>query len=142
MALDVLPGVQPLPAALAALARRTTGATVSVTLHGESVAPRTVEEAAYAVAAEGVANAVAHGGVTLVEIDVHRGAGRLAISVTDDGLGGARAVPGHGLEALAGRVAEVGGTLTIESPAWAGTSLHAVLPLTGGVSHPSHPPPL
>lgn len=136
MALDTLPDDHPpqpghgLRAALAALASRTSGATVSVSVRcGEDAVAPAVELVAYAVAAEGVANAVAHGEAPVVEVDVRCGDGRLDVRVTDDGLGGARIIAGGGLETLARRVAALGGALTIESRAWAGTSVHAVFPL-------------
>jgi signal transduction histidine kinase len=51
--------------------------------------------------------------------------------VTDDGRGGAVAdlSTGSGLAGLTDRVAAVGGTLAIESPVGAGTTITAELPL-------------
>ena len=50
---------------------------------------------------------------------------RLRVEVSDDGVGG---VPAHGaLTALRDRVESVGGTVTISSPAGAGTTITAVL---------------
>jgi signal transduction histidine kinase len=91
--------------------------------------PRDAEAAAYAVAAEGVLNAVAHSRATVVELDVRLEDDELSVRVTDDGLGGAVVRPGGRLEALSDRVAILGGELSIESPPWAGTALVAVLPL-------------
>ena len=49
--------------------------------------------------------------------------------VSDDGRGGADPLRGSGLHGLADRVAALGGTLTVDSPAGAGTTLRAELPL-------------
>ena len=56
--------------------------------------------------------------------------GRLAIEVTDDGVGGAAAERGSGLRGLADRVEALGGELALDSPPGAGTRLAAGLPLT------------
>ena len=49
--------------------------------------------------------------------------------VADDGAGGAQPGPGGGLAGLAERVAALGGTLRVDSPAGAGTRLEASIPL-------------
>ena len=49
--------------------------------------------------------------------------------VADDGVGGARADAGSGLDGLAGRIEALGGTLEVASPAGAGTRLRAAIPL-------------
>ena len=52
----------------------------------------------------------------------------LQVEVRDDGVGGARATRGSGLEGLRDRVEAVGGTLRIDSPAGEGTRLSALIP--------------
>jgi signal transduction histidine kinase len=118
-----------LRAALTTLGQRTPEATVVVSVEEVGPLPRAVEAAAYALAAEGIANATSHGRATVVEIDVRRDGDLLDVRVTDDGVGGAVLVPGGGLEAQCDRAAALGGHTSVESPQWAGTSLHAVLPL-------------
>ena len=54
--------------------------------------------------------------------------GRLVVEVEDDGVGGADPDRGTGLQGLADRVQTLGGTLTVQSPAGAGTRLIAVIP--------------
>jgi signal transduction histidine kinase len=54
---------------------------------------------------------------------------RLVVRVADDGDGGADAARGTGLRGLADRVHALGGTLSVDSPAGAGTRLEAVLPI-------------
>ena len=55
--------------------------------------------------------------------------GRLVVEVSDDGRGGADPLRGSGLHGLADRVAALGGTLTVDSPAGGGTTMRASLPL-------------
>ena len=47
----------------------------------------------------------------------------------DDGRGGADPLRGSGLHGLADRVAALGGTISVDSPAGVGTTLRASLPL-------------
>ncbi|MDQ1404032.1 MAG: hypothetical protein QOG03_2348, partial [Actinomycetota bacterium] len=53
----------------------------------------------------------------------------VTVDVTDDGRGGATTATGSGLDGLTGRLAAVGGTLSIDSPSGRGTRLTAHLPL-------------
>jgi signal transduction histidine kinase len=55
--------------------------------------------------------------------------GVLHISVTDDGPGGADPTRGSGLVGLRDRVEAVAGTLTINSPPGAGTTLQVQFPV-------------
>jgi signal transduction histidine kinase len=70
------------------------------------------------VAAEAVTNALKHAN-----------AGRLRLSVTDDGDGGADPAGGSGLRGLRDRVAALAGELTVRSAPGAGTTLLATLPV-------------
>jgi hypothetical protein len=54
--------------------------------------------------------------------------GRLRVTVEDDGAGGADIDHGTGLRGLDDRVAALGGTMTVESPAGRGTRIVAELP--------------
>jgi signal transduction histidine kinase len=87
-----------------------------------------VEAAAYFVIGEAMTNAIRHAGAGSVAIRGVRVDGRLVVEVADDGRGGARAVPGGGLEGLRARVSSAGGTLSIDSPAGQGTRIRAELP--------------
>ena len=58
---------------------------------------------------------------------------RLRVSVRDDGVGGADPARGSGLEGLKDRIEAFGGTMTLDSPSGAGTTLVAQLPF------PEHP---
>lgn len=91
--------------------------------------PSKVEATAYYVIAEAVANAAKHAEATAVEVAASTGPDGLAITVSDDGVGGA--VPGGGLGGLVDRVEAHGGQFSLVSPPRGGTRLTAVLPLNG-----------
>ena len=61
---------------------------------------------------------------------IGRADGTLTVQVRDDGAGGADAGRGSGLTGLRDRVEAVGGSMTIDSPAGAGTVLTVRLPVT------------
>ncbi|HTW99194.1 MAG TPA: DUF4118 domain-containing protein [Acidimicrobiales bacterium] len=119
--------------ALRALARRSP---LPVELHVEvdHRLPEPVEVAAYYVVSEALTNATKHGRASLVVVevgvaDLDAGGAALSLSVVDDGSGGADPARGSGLLGLRDRVEALGGTISVESPAGAGTSLTARLPL-------------
>jgi len=85
------------------------------------------EATAWFIACEAIANAVKHASADHITIDADRSDGRLQLTVTDDGVGGADPA-GHGLRGLADRAEAAGGTLTIRSPAGSGTIVTAELP--------------
>ena len=87
-----------------------------------------VTTTAYYVAAEAVTNAAKYAGATGIDIRVGRSARGVEVRVSDDGCGGAVAQPGSGLAGLADRVAAVGGSLSLDSPAGRGTTIVAMLP--------------
>ncbi len=87
-----------------------------------------VETAAYFVASEALANAAKHARASLATVDVASRSGTLVLTVTDDGGGGALASAGSGLAGITDRVAALGGTLRVVSPAGAGTVVTAELP--------------
>jgi signal transduction histidine kinase len=87
-----------------------------------------VATTAYYVACEAVTNAAKHAGAERVAVNMSTSDGRLLIRVTDDGRGGAHARPGSGLAGLMDRVAALGGSLNMNSPAGHGTVIEAELP--------------
>jgi signal transduction histidine kinase len=89
---------------------------------------RNLEATAYFIACEGLTNAVKHANPTRVILRAELDKGKLVVSVSDDGAGGAAPSGGSGLRGLADRVAACGGTLGIESGRGAGTALTAELP--------------
>jgi len=90
--------------------------------------PQEVEVAAYFLVAEAVTNAVKHAGASEVRVEASIDAADLALTIADDGRGGADPGRGSGLQGLIDRVVAVGGTLTIESPPGGGTTLRARVP--------------
>jgi signal transduction histidine kinase len=87
-----------------------------------------IEAAAYFVGCEGLTNAIKHAQATWVTVSAVRQNGRLVVSVSDNGVGGAVLTHGSGLTGLHDRVATLGGTLRLESDQAAGTTLTAELP--------------
>jgi signal transduction histidine kinase len=74
-------------------------------------------------------NAVKHAHATVVRVAVEQLPGSLHLSVRDDGVGGADPARGSGLVGLNDRIDALGGTIAVESPAGAGTSVFVSLPL-------------
>jgi len=111
--------------------------------HPVADVPPEVERSVYFVVAELLANASKHSSARSIRVhlDVRAagGAGErwLDVWVIDDGVGGASAVPGHGLEGIAGRVSGLRGLLTVESPPGGPTTIGVHVPF-----RPSAPPAL
>jgi len=101
-ALGILAGTSAIPVAL----------TVAVT---ERPSPA-IEAMAYFCTAELLANVAKHSGASHVTISVAEPGSGLALTVTDDGHGGARLVAGGGLAGLLERVQTVDGRLEVASP--------------------------
>jgi signal transduction histidine kinase len=101
-ALGILAGTSAIPVAL----------TVTIT---ERPSPA-IEAMAYFCTAELLANVAKHSGASHVTISVAEPGSGLALTVTDDGHGGARLVAGGGLAGLLERVQTVDGRLVVASP--------------------------
>jgi signal transduction histidine kinase len=83
------------------------------------VAPRpstTVEGIAYFVVTEALTNVAKHARAQKAWVRIRRSGDRLAVTIGDDGVGGAKASPGGGLAGLADRVSGVDGRLRVTSP--------------------------
>jgi signal transduction histidine kinase len=87
-----------------------------------------IEAIAYFCAAELLANVTKHSGASRATIGVTDCDGRLIMTVTDNGAGRARLIPGGGLAGLAERVQTVDGKLGIDSPAGGPTIVTVELP--------------
>jgi PAS domain S-box-containing protein len=120
--------------ALKALARRS-GVPVEVNATLEGRLPEEVEVAAYYVVSEALTNAAKHAHASAVYVDAVTENGSVQLAIRDNGLGGADPVQGSGLVGLADRVEALGGTIAIESPPGAGTSLRVRLPLDATQGH-------
>jgi signal transduction histidine kinase len=83
---------------------------------------------AYFCAAELLANAAKHSGASRMTVDVRDQESGLVMTVTDDGNGGARLVPGGGLAGLLERVQTVDGRLGLDSPPGGPTCVTIELP--------------
>jgi signal transduction histidine kinase len=131
MARGIHPGILSeggLAPALKVLARRS-AVPVLINMHADARLPQRVEVAAYYVVCEALTNAAKHAHASVVQVSAATAGQVLHLHVRDDGAGGADPVRGSGLIGLKDRVEALGGTITIDSPAGAGTSLHAELPL-------------
>jgi signal transduction histidine kinase len=118
-----------LAAALAAVAARSpVPVELSVELpEGQRLAPA-VENSAYFLVSEALANIAKHSDATVARVSVVREDGRLRVEVEDDGQGGAVLAAGHGLAGLADRLFAVDGVLVVDSPRGGPTRLIGELP--------------
>jgi signal transduction histidine kinase len=119
-----------LPAALEALATRTP-LPVELSADLEERLPGPIEAAAYYVVAEALTNVAKYAEASSVEVRAERQNGRVVVEVEDDGVGGADPARGSGLRGLADRVEALEGELEVTSAAGAGTTVRAVIPLSG-----------
>ena len=87
-----------------------------------------VESAAYFAIAEALANVVKHASARHVTIRVMRSEDVLEMLVEDDGIGGAAASRGTGVDGVARRLAAFDGVLTLDSPVGGPTKVAMVLP--------------
>jgi signal transduction histidine kinase len=87
-----------------------------------------IETMAYFSAAELLTNVAKHSGARHATLEAVHVPGLLRVRVTDDGLGGARPVPGGGLCGLADRVRAVDGRVDIDSPRGGPTTVTVELP--------------
>ena len=114
--------------ALKALARRS-AVPVQLDVRATAPLPEPVEVAAYYVICEALTNVAKHSNASIVQVGAEATGTVLHLRVHDDGDGGADPALGSGLMGLKDRVEALGGTIAIHSPAGAGTSLEADLPL-------------
>jgi signal transduction histidine kinase len=87
-----------------------------------------VENAAYFVACEALANAAKHAAASQVDLVLVLDEGVLDLMVSDDGRGGAQVVPGHGLAGLRDRAAGVGGVVDVLGGPGHGTMVRVRIP--------------
>jgi len=91
--------------------------------------PMAVETTAYFVVAEALTNVAKYSGASYAEVGARVRDGRLALDISDDGVGGADARDGSGLRGLADRVSALDGTLQLCSPPRRGTRVHVEIPV-------------
>jgi signal transduction histidine kinase len=93
------------------------------------------KEVLYRVAQEALHNTVKHARANRVSVDLSREKDQFRIRIEDDGIGfdTTGEFPGHlGLRSMAERTARVGGRLSIESSAGAGTTITVDVPAEPG----------
>lgn len=96
---------------------------VDLQLDGESsTLPAAIQTGAYFIVAEALTNALKHAHARELGVHLTSTGATLRIEVSDDGIGGAE-MPG-----IRERVVSLGGSVSMDSPAGAGTRLVAVLP--------------
>jgi len=116
--------------AVKTLARRST-VPVELEVRADARLPEPVEVATYYVISEALTNAAKYAQASIVRVSVEQRNCRLRVAVRDDGVGGADPGRGSGLLGLKDRAEAMGGTMCVESPQGAGTSLIVELPLDG-----------
>ncbi|MFD2792091.1 sensor histidine kinase [Promicromonospora vindobonensis] len=110
---------------------RAAGLTVDVTLDvPDGALDGAISAAAYRVVQESLTNVLRHARATRVTVSARVAGDRLALRVSDDGLGaGADLVPGSGLAGMRERLALLGGGLTVGDAPGGGFLVTADLPL-------------
>jgi signal transduction histidine kinase len=116
-------GLEP---ALAALAERAP-LPVALDVRLDAEPPENIAATAYYVVAEALTNVARYAHASEASVHVTGVGETLELVVADDGVGGASARPGSGLEGLRDRVEAVGGTLEVRSEPGAGTTVRARL---------------
>jgi signal transduction histidine kinase len=97
--------------------------------HGTPVPlPPQTESAAYYVVAEALTNVAKHAAASQAWVQLTYTDAELRIDLTDDGRGGARWVPGHGISGLAERTQTAGGIFVLHSPEGGPTMITVTLP--------------
>jgi signal transduction histidine kinase len=115
--------------ALRALANRSAiPAKVEVAIEGP--VPDPVEVGAYYIVAEALTNAAKHSHATEVTVSAQDEGANLYLSVSDNGIGGAKPGKGSGLVGLNDRVEALGGKMTITSMPGSGTTLNVTIPVS------------
>jgi signal transduction histidine kinase len=131
---DLVRGIHPviledrgLDAALSAVVARAP-VPVSLTVEVPERLPATIESTAYFVVNEALTNVARHSSATRAHVAVVRAADRLIVEIRDDGVGGADASRGTGLQGLRDRVSAVGGTMHVISPDGGPTTISVEVP--------------
>ncbi|MFV0426942.1 MAG: sensor histidine kinase [Beutenbergiaceae bacterium] len=117
-----------LDAALSALAARS-HIPVHLNIRLDQRCSKDTEAAMYFAIAESLTNATKHSGARECRVTVlERPGAMLWARVEDDGQGGARRIPGGGIDGVAGRIQAIGGSLTLSSPAGGPTTVEVSVP--------------
>ncbi|HEX7746984.1 MAG TPA: ATP-binding protein [Micromonosporaceae bacterium] len=87
-----------------------------------------MEVVAYFAVTEALTNVAKHSRATHASVRVHRTGGRLSITVSDDGIGGADETWGTGLAGIRRRAHALDGTVAVTSPAGGPTAVLVEMP--------------
>ncbi|WP_159501519.1 histidine kinase [Microbacterium sp. 18062] len=117
-----------LDAALSALAARS-HVPVHLDVRIDGRCSRDAETAVYFAIAESLTNAAKHSRAGECRVVVRvRDEGALWARIEDNGIGGARVLPGGGLDGISNRVLAAGGTVRLDSPQGGPTALEVSVP--------------
>jgi signal transduction histidine kinase len=114
--------------ALAALAIEIPSPRVHIDAEGLAHQPPERAHALLRCSQEIVTNTIKHAAAENVWITLRERAGCVELTARDDGRGAPTPGPGHGLEGMRQRLAEIGGSLEISTRPGAGFELRAVVP--------------
>jgi len=90
--------------------------------------PEQVELTAYFVVSEALTNVAKYASATRASVTMTKTGGRLAVEISDDGVGGADIDLGTGLRGLTDRLAAIEGELEVDSRPGRGTTVRARIP--------------
>lgn len=131
---ELVAGIMPSPlierglaAAVRDLADRMPICTTTTLGRLEQLAPE-VESTAYFFVSEALTNAMKHSDASSVDVTILQRERLLAVSVSDNGSGGATVSSQGGLGGLADRVITLGGRFDVESAPGRGTTVSAMMP--------------
>ena len=131
---DLVRGIHPviledrgLDAALSAVVARAP-VPVALDVRIDRRPPPAVESTAYFVVNEALTNVARHAEATNASVSIARAGDRLVVEIHDDGVGGADASRGTGLQGLRERVIGAGGNLHVISPPGGPTTISVELP--------------
>lgn len=117
----------------AALTSLAASSSIPVTLHAdeldETLVRAELQRNLYFVVAELLANAGKHSNASSIVVDVRTGNGAVTADVSDDGVGGAREIAGHGLAGIRDRVSGLRGAILLNGADVPGTRVTVELPL-------------
>ncbi len=117
-----------LDAALSALAARS-HIPVQLDVRLDERCSKDTEAAMYFAVAEALTNAAKHSEATSARVSImRRPGGMIWARIEDDGQGGARRLPGGGIDGVANRVAAAGGTFSLASPTGGPTTIEVSIP--------------
>lgn len=109
-----------------------TGIKVDLTIIGEQNLPANIEQTLYRVFQEALSNVARHASADTAAISLHLTPAEVKLVITDNGRGfepAAVSLHSLGLNGMRQRMAEIGGTLTVESTLLVGTTINAIVEL-------------